>query len=159
MLSRGMSAANLHESFMRLAIAEALRAEAKGEVPIGAVLVRDDAVVAAGFNQPIGTSDPTAHAEIEALRAAAREAANYRLPGTTLYVTIEPCLMCVGAILSARVATVVYGADEPKFGAVRSLIDVGKLGTTHRFEVVSGVLEPECRKLMQDFFRNKRQEP
>ncbi len=154
-----MAETNLHEPFMRLALAEARRAEAEGEVPIGALLVRDGAVVAAGFNQPIGASDPTAHAEIVALRAAAREARNYRLPGTTLYVTIEPCLMCVGAILSARVATVVYGADEPKFGAVRSLIDAKSLATTHHFDVVGGVLEPECRKLMQDFFKTKRQEP
>jgi tRNA(adenine34) deaminase len=154
-----MAETNLHESFMRLALAEARRAEALGEVPIGAVLVRDGAVVAAGFNQPIRASDPTAHAEVVVLRGAAREAGNYRLPGTTLYVTIEPCLMCVGAILSARVATVVYGADEPKFGAVRSLIDAQSLKTTHRFEVARGVLEPECRKLMQDFFKQKRQEP
>jgi tRNA(adenine34) deaminase len=154
-----MAETNLHESFMRLALAEACRAEALGEVPIGAVLVRAGTIVATGFNQPIGASDPTAHAEVLALRAAARAAGNYRLPGTTLYVTIEPCLMCVGAILSARVATVVYGADEPKFGAVRSLIDAQSLATTHRFEVARGVLEPECRKLMQDFFKQKRQEP
>ena len=144
---------------MRLAIAEARRAEAAGEVPIGAVLARDGVRVASGFNHPIGASDPTAHAEVVVLRAAAREAGNYRLPGTTLYVTLEPCLMCVGAILSARVASVVYGADEPKFGAVRSLVDLKSLATTHRFEVVSGVLEPECRKLVQEFFKNKRQEP
>ena len=154
-----MAETNLHEPWMRLAIAEARRGEAASEVPIGAVLVREGAALATGFNQPIGASDPTAHAEVVALRAAAREARNYRLPGTTLYVTLEPCLMCVGAILSARVARVVYGADEPKFGAVRSLIDASGLATTHRFDVVAGVLEPECRKLIQDFFRTKRQEP
>jgi tRNA(adenine34) deaminase len=143
---------------MRLALGEARRAQGRGEVPIGAVLVRDGAVVASGFNQPIGSQDPTAHAEIVALRQAARAIGNYRLVGTTLYVTLEPCLMCVGAIFLSRVATLVYGAGEPKFGAVRSLLDASGLRTTHRFATVSGVCEEDCRKLVQEFFRGKRQE-
>lgn len=151
--------ASEHERFMRLALAEAERAGAAGEVPIGAVLVFEGTLVATGFNQSVSATDPTAHAEIVALRAAARSRSNYRLPGTTLYVTVEPCLMCVGALLSARVARVVYGAAEPKFGAVRSLLDVGSLAVNHRFAVVSGVLEEDCRKLIVSFFRARREEP
>ena len=141
---------------MRDALAQARAAAAAGEVPIGAVLVRDGQVAAAGCNQPIARRDPTAHAEIVALRSAAAAAANYRLPGTTLYVTVEPCLMCVGALAAARVATLVYGAPEPKFGAVKSLLDLGSLRLNHRIEVVSGVLEDECRRLLEDFFRSRR---
>jgi len=148
----------IHETFMRKALEEAHRALHLGEVPIGAVVVMDGAIIASGFNQPIHHADPTAHAEIMALREAAKQVGNYRLPDATLYVTIEPCLMCVGALLSARVCEVVYGADEPKFGGIRSLLNVETLRTNHQFSVVSGVLEPECRKLMQDFFRFKRQE-
>jgi tRNA(adenine34) deaminase len=145
------------EDFMRLALAEARRALAQNEVPVGAVVVHDGAVVGAGFNQPITTGDPTAHAEIVALRAAAVLLRNYRLPGTTLYVTVEPCLMCVGALLLARVDRVVYGASEPKFGAVRSLLDASTLGANHRFEAVAGVLEDECRSLLVGFFRDRRE--
>ncbi len=145
-----------HAGYMRLALEEARRAQAAGEVPVGAVLVADGVVVGRGFNQPIGRVDPTAHAEIVALRAASGALANYRLVGVTAYVTLEPCLMCVGALLNARVATVVYGAPEPKWGAVRSLLDVESLKLTHRFEVVSGVLEEECRALLVDFFRSRR---
>jgi tRNA(adenine34) deaminase len=143
---------------MRLALHEARAALHVGEVPIGAVLVRDREVVASGFNQPIHTVDPAAHAEIVALRRAARVLGNYRLIGTTLYVTIEPCLMCVGALVTARVSRLVYGADEPKFGAVRSILDLEGLRLNHRFEVVRGVLEPECRKLLVDFFKFRREE-
>jgi tRNA(adenine34) deaminase len=145
-----------HEGYMRLALAQARRAFAQDEVPIGAVVVHEGVVVGAGFNQPVSSSDPTAHAEIVALRAAARARGNYRLPGTTLYVTVEPCLMCVGAIVIARVDSVVYGAAEPKFGAVRSLLDVNALAVNHRFEAVAGVLEDECRSLMVEFFRSRR---
>jgi tRNA(adenine34) deaminase len=145
-----------HEDYMRQALAEARRAQEAGEVPVGAVLVADGAVVGRGFNQPIGRLDPTAHAEIVALRAAAATLANYRLVGVTAYVTLEPCLMCVGALLNARVATVVYGAPEPKWGAVRSLVRFDELALTHRFEVVAGVLEDECRRLLVDFFRSRR---
>ena len=145
-----------HETHMRLALAEARRAQQEGEVPVGTVLVADGRVVGGGFNRPIGSRDPTAHAEIVALRAAAAALANYRLVGVTAYVTLEPCLMCVGALLNARVSTVVYGAPEPKWGAVRSLLRVDELDLTHRFEVVSGVLEDECRALMVEFFRSRR---
>jgi tRNA(adenine34) deaminase len=144
------------EAFMRLALAEARRAREGDEVPIGAVVVHEGRVVGAGFNQPVSTGDPTAHAEIVALRAAARGLANYRLPGTTLYVTVEPCLMCVGALVNARVERLVYGAAEPKWGAVRSLLEVSKLPLNHRFEVVTGILEGECRELMLAFFRDRR---
>ena len=151
--------ASEHERFMRLALAEAERAGAAGEVPIGAVLVLEGTLLATGFNRSVSATDPTAHAEIEALRGAARAQSNYRLPGTTLYVTVEPCFMCVGALLSARVARVVYGAAEPKFGAVRSLLDVGSLAVNHRFEVVAGVLEEDCRNLIVSFFRARRAMP
>ena len=145
-----------HEVFMRLALAQARRAFAQDEVPVGAVVVHEGVVVGAGFNQPVSSGDPTAHAEIVALRAAARARGNYRLPDTTLYVTVEPCLMCVGALVNARVASLVYGADEPKFGAVRSLLDVTALGLNHRFEVTAALLEDECRALMKEFFRSRR---
>jgi tRNA(adenine34) deaminase len=147
------------EDFMRLALAEARQAEALGEVPVGAVLVSGETVVAAGFNQPIGTNDPTAHAEIAALRRAGQVLGNYRLVGTTLYVTLEPCLMCVGALVLARVARVVYGAAEPKTGALVSLLDVRALASNHRFEVTSGVLVEECRALMVGFFGKRREGP
>jgi tRNA(adenine34) deaminase len=145
-----------HERFMRRALLEAHRAREAGEVPVGAVVVADGTVVGTGFNRPIGARDPTAHAEIVALGAAGQALANYRLTGTTLYVTVEPCLMCVGAIVHARVATVVYGVDDPKGGAVRSLLDVGSLPLNHRFEAVGGVLADECREILQGFFREKR---
>ena len=144
------------EVFMRLALAQARRAFAQDEVPIGAVVVHEGVVVGAGFNQPVASGDPTAHAEVVALRAAARARGNYRLPDTTLYVTVEPCLMCVGVVVNARVASLVYGADEPKFGAVRSLLDLSALALNHRFEVASGLLEDECRGLMQEFFKSRR---
>jgi tRNA(adenine34) deaminase len=149
-------AASEHEPFMRLALAQAALALAAGEVPVGAVLVRDGGVLGLGYNQPIRTCDPTAHAEIQALREAARGIGNYRLPGSSLYVTVEPCLMCVGAILHARVATVVYGAPDPKGGAVRSLLDPSTLPLNHRFETVEGVLADECRLVLQEFFRSRR---
>ena len=142
---------------MELALAEARRGLAVGEVPIGAVLVSGGIVIARGFNQPLSTTDPTAHAEIVALRAASQRVGNYRLPGAILYVTLEPCLMCVGALVHARVATVVYGAPEPRTGAMGSALDALPLATlNHRFDIVSGVLEEECRELVQEFFRAKR---
>jgi len=145
-----------HETFMRLALAQAALAEAAGEVPVGAIVVIDGRVVGRGYNHPIGTSDPTAHAEVLALREAGRARSNYRLPGAILYATVEPCLMCVGAIVQARVATVVYGVADPKAGAVRSLLDPNTLPLNHRFEVVEGVLAGECRQLLQEFFRDRR---
>ena len=141
---------------MRLALAQAALARAAGEVPVGAVVVRDGAVAGRGYNQPIGTSDPTAHAEVLALREAAHAAGNYRLTSAVLYVTVEPCLMCVGAIVHARVATVVYGAADPKGGAVRSLLDPATLPLNHRFEAIEGVLADECREILRAFFRERR---
>lgn len=146
-----------HDYFMRLALEQAVRAGAAGEVPVGALVVRDGEVLGAGFNQPIGAADPTAHAEIVALRAACRAAGNYRLPGTVVYVTVEPCLMCVGALVHARVATLVFGASEPKSGAIESAFSAHLLpGLNHRVSVVSGVLEEECRGIIQAFFRERR---
>ena len=142
---------------MREALEGARSAMRLGEVPIGAVVVRDGVVVARGFNQPIQRQDPTAHAEVMALRDAARALGNYRLPGCTVYVTLEPCLMCAGALLNARVGTVVYGAAEPKFGALSSILRLEDVPSNHRFEVVSGVLEAECRQLVVDFFKFRRE--
>ena len=150
------AAGALHEPFMRLALEQAALAEARGEVPVGAVVVRDGAVLGRGHNQPIAACDPTAHAEIVALREAARAASNYRLSGATLYVTVEPCLMCVGATVHARIASLVFGALDPKAGAVRSLLDPNALPLNHRFGVVEGVLAEECRELLQRFFRSRR---
>jgi tRNA(adenine34) deaminase len=148
-----------HETFMRLALAQAALAEAAGEVPVGAIVVLDGRVVGRGYNHLIGTSDPTAHAEVLALREAGRARSNYRLPGASLYATVEPCLMCVGAIVHARVATVVYGIADPKGGAVRSLLDPNALPLNHRFEAVDGVLADECRGVLQEFFRPRRDSP
>ena len=143
---------------MRLAIAEARQALHIGEVPVGTVIAHHGELVATGFNQPIRGIDPTAHAEIVALRRAARAVGNYRLAGTTVYVTLEPCLMCVGALVQARVSAVVYGAAEPKWGALRSVLNFEELRLNHRFDVISGVLEAECRQLVVDFFRYRREE-
>jgi tRNA(adenine34) deaminase len=145
------------ELLMDAALEEARRARDAGEVPIGAVVAVEGEIVARGFNQPIGSGDPTAHAEIVAIREAARRVGNYRLTGATLAVTIEPCLMCVGALIHARIGTLVFGAAEPRSGAVISTVRGGELpGHNHRFEVVAGVRETECRELMQEFFRQKR---
>ena len=142
---------------MSAALHEARRAQEGGEVPIGAVVAVGHEVIGRGFNQPIGANDPTAHAEIVAIRDAARHIGNYRLTGATLYVTVEPCLMCVGAIVHARIATVVFGAAEPKSGAVSSMVRGGELpGHNHRFQIVAGVLEAECRELIQEFFKSRR---
>ena len=144
---------------MREALAEAGGALAGGEVPVGAVVVAAETgrIIGRGFNRPIGGLDPTAHAEVVALRDAARRAGNYRLPGATLYVTVEPCLMCAGALVHARIGTLVYGAPEPKAGAVRSMLRSLELaGLNHRVTVVSGVLEDECRAMMQAFFGARR---
>jgi tRNA(adenine34) deaminase len=146
-----------HEAFMRAALVEAARAAALDEVPIGAVIVHDGAIVGAGFNQPISAHDPTAHAEIVALRAAAARIGNYRLTGATMYVTVEPCLMCVGAMVHARIALVVFGAAEPKAGAIVSMTAAHQLpGLNHRLETLGGVLESDCRTLLQEFFKSRR---
>jgi tRNA(adenine34) deaminase len=142
---------------MRAAIDEARRAEQVGEVPIGAVVAIDGEIVGRGFNQPISARDPTAHAEIVALREAAGRVGNYRLTGAAMYVTVEPCLMCVGALVHARIASLVYGAAEPRTGAVVSTVRGTELpGHNHRVEVVGGLLADECRELMQAFFRGRR---
>lgn len=142
---------------MRAALAEAGKARDAGEVPIGAVVVLDDAIIGSGFNQPIASHDPTAHAEIRAIRAAAAAVGNYRLTGATLYVTVEPCLMCVGALVHARIGLLVYGAPEPKAGAVQSMTRAHELpGLNHRLQVEGGVLEAECREVLQQFFQSRR---
>lgn len=146
-----------HDLFMREAIALARMAAAAGEVPVGAVVVLDGRVVGAGFNQPISSCDPTAHAEVVALREAARAVGNYRLTGATLYVTVEPCLMCAGALAHARVGLLVFGAHEPKAGAVASRMRVLEHeALNHRVAVVGGVLADECRDVLQSFFRERR---
>lgn len=143
--------------FMADAIAEARRAEAEGEVPVGAIAVADGRIVGVGHNRPIILADPTAHAEILAIRAAASTLKTYRLATVSIYVTLEPCVMCVGAMLNARIARVVYGARDEKAGALGSLYDIGRDGRlNHRFEVVGGVMESECAELMREFFRSRR---
>jgi len=143
--------------FMREAISQAQNAWALGEVPVGAVVVKDGAIIATGFNQPIGTHDPTAHAEIMALRAAAEILGNYRLPGCSLYVTLEPCAMCSGAMMHARLERVVFGAPDPKTGACGSVVDLfGQDKLNHHTEVTGGVLADECGQLLKDFFAERR---
>ncbi len=143
---------------MRAALELARLARSRGEVPVGAVVVYQGAVIGEGFNQPIGSSDPTAHAEIVALRDAAKRLGNYRLPGATVYVTIEPCQMCVGAMIHARIARVLYGTREPKAGAIESAMSAHEHPSlNHRMEAVGGVLEAECREVIQEFFRSRRQ--
>jgi tRNA(adenine34) deaminase len=145
------------ERLMVEALVEARRARDASEVPIGAVVSLNGEVVGRGFNHPIGAVDPTAHAEIMAMRDAATRVGNYRLTGATLCVTIEPCLMCVGAMVHARIGTLVYGAAEPRTGAVVSTARGAELaGHNHRFEIVSGVREDECRALMVEFFKERR---
>lgn len=148
----------MHDDFfMREAISQARAAECLGEVPVGAVVVREGEIVGRGFNMPIGENDPSAHAEIVALRDAARHLGNYRLPGCQLFVTLEPCAMCAGAIFHARIARVVYGARDPKGGAHGSAIDlfaVEKLN--HHTDIVGGVLAEECGRLLSDFFAARR---
>jgi tRNA(adenine34) deaminase len=148
----------MHEAFMRKALEQAHEARRVGEVPVGAAVVLDGEVAGLGYNQPIGTHDPTAHAEIVAIRDAARKVGNYRLTGATLYVTVEPCMMCVGAMVHARIGTLVFGATEPKAGAVVSTQRAHEhLSLNHHIDVVDGVLEEECRQVMQAFFRKRRQ--
>ena len=143
---------------MRAALAQAAEAKRRGEVPVGAIVVLDGTVVGEGFNQPIGAHDPTAHAEIVAMRAAAKRLGNYRLTGATLYVTIEPCQMCVGAMVHARIARLVYGTPEPKAGAIESAMHAHEHpALNHRIEVLGGVLEDECRAMIQGFFEERRE--
>jgi len=147
----------MNELFMREALRLAQQAEACGEVPVGAVVVKDGRVVGVGFNQPIKQHDPTAHAEIAALRDATRRLGNYRLPGCDLYVTLEPCIMCAGAIMHARIARVVFGASDPKTGAAGSVMNVfAEQRLNHHAEVVGGVLANECGALLSGFFAKRR---
>ena len=142
---------------MRLAIEAAGRAQALGEVPVGAVLVKDGEVIATGFNQPIGRHDPTHHAEIAALRAGAEALGNYRLPGCTLYVTLEPCVMCAGAMMHARLARVVFGASDPKTGACGSVVNLfAEDRLNHHAEISGGVLADECGTMLSNFFAERR---
>ncbi len=143
--------------FMQRALELADAAEAKGEVPVGAVLVRQDEIIAEGANRPIASSDPTAHAEIEALRAGGQIIGSYRLTDTTLYVTLEPCPMCASAIVHARVRRVVFGAWDPRAGAAGSIVDVFALpGLNHRVDVFGGVLADECTRRLREFFAGRR---
>lgn len=145
------------EDWMQYALSLAKKAEQQDEVPVGAILVMDDECIAEGWNKPISSNDPTAHAEIMILRAASEQLQNYRLPGTTLYVTLEPCMMCVGALIHARVARVVYGATDPKAGAAGSVFEL--LGTdklNHKIEITRGVMKDECASLLTSFFQRRR---
>jgi tRNA(adenine34) deaminase len=152
-----MTSTSDDDKWMREALLLARRAEAVGEVPVGAVLVKDGALVGSGWNQPIGAHDPTAHAEVMAMRAAAKQIGNYRLTGTTLYVTLEPCAMCAGALVHARVARLVYGAADPKTGAAGSVFDLVRTDKlNHRLEVEGGMLADECGGLLREFFARRR---
>lgn len=152
-----MSQAELDHQFMQQAIEQAKLAALAGEVPVGAVVVRDGKVISNAFNKPISTHDPSAHAEMLALRAAAQSEENYRLPGSTLYVTLEPCAMCSGAILHARVDRVVYGAADPKTGAAGSVLDVfSSKQINHQTSVEGGVMAEECGQLLRNFFKERR---
>jgi tRNA(adenine34) deaminase len=145
------------EFWMREALSEARKAESEGEVPVGAVVLLNEKIIGRGHNHPILEHDPTAHAEIIALRQATHNIANYRLPGSILIVTVEPCIMCVGAMIHARIEELIYGAADPKYGAVRScyqMADENKLN--HRIRVTSGILEEECAALMSSFFASRR---
>ncbi|MRW89593.1 tRNA adenosine(34) deaminase TadA [Duganella sp. FT80W] len=145
------------DAYMRLALEQAQQAWNLGEVPVGAVVVRDGEVIAVGCNQPIGKHDPTAHAEIVALRAAAEKLGNYRLPGCELYVTLEPCVMCSGAMMHARLAKVVYGAADPKTGACGSVVNLFEQEQlNHHTEIEGGVLAEECGAMLKNFFAARR---
>ena len=144
---------------MRAALDLARQAQAAGEVPVGAVVVRDGEIIGRGFNAPISRQDPTAHAEMLALRDAAQYIGNYRLVGCELFVTLEPCLMCAGAVMHARIARLVYGASDPKTGACGSVVDAfAELRLNHHAEVAGGVLEQECGALLSEFFAKRRAE-
>ena len=152
-----MTQAELDHQFMQQAIEQAQLAALEGEVPVGAVLVRDGKVISKAFNQPITHHDPSAHAEMLVLRAAAKAEENYRLPGSTLYVTLEPCTMCAGAMLHARVDRIVYGAPDPKTGAAGSVLDVfSSKQINHQTTVEGGVMGEECGQLLRSFFKERR---
>jgi tRNA(adenine34) deaminase len=143
--------------FMRLALQEAEEADRRGEVPIGALLVQDGQILGRGHNAPITSNDPTAHAEVQALRSAGQRMRHYRMPGSTLYVTLEPCLMCFGALIHARVERVIFGAPDPKVGVTQLQGQLAQARLNHQLILQGGLLEDECRDLLQSFFRRKRQ--
>ena len=148
---------DLDIALMREALAEASRAAAKDEVPVGAVVVFEGKIIGRGHNQPIASKDPTAHAEIVAIRDAARTMGAYRLPDAILYVTLEPCVMCVGAAIHTRLAAIKYGARDEKAGALGSVYDIGRDGRlNHRIEVVGGIMEAECASMLREFFKDRR---
>jgi tRNA(adenine34) deaminase len=148
---------NDDEKWMGLALKQAIKAEEEGEVPVGAILVKDGLVIAKAHNQPISTNDATAHAEIQLIRNAGKKQENYRLTGTSLYVTLEPCAMCLGAMMHARIERIIYGAHDPKTGVCGSsenLIDASCFN--HKSDLISGVLEHECKQLLKTFFISRR---
>ena len=152
-----MALIHSNDDWMKIALEEAALASANNEVPVGAALVRGNMLLARAGNSPISTNDPTAHAEINVLRFAGQKTGNYRLPGTTLYVTLEPCIMCVGAILHARVHRVVFGATDPKTGALVSKYRIGSDGLgNHTLDVNGGILADECSNLLRSFFQERR---
>lgn len=152
-----MTQEELDQQYMRLAIEQAQLAAQAGEVPVGAVLVRDGRVVSKAFNKPIANHDPSAHAEMLALREAALAEENYRIPGSTLYITLEPCAMCSGAMLHARIDRVVYGAPDPKTGAAGSVLDLfSSKQINHQTSVEGGIMSEECGQLLRDFFKGRR---
>mgnify|MGYP000250479649 FL=1 len=145
------------ESFMRAALQQAIQARDHDEVPIGAVVVKNQKIIGQGFNSPVASHDPTQHAEIMALRDAARRLGNYRLPGCQLYVTLEPCIMCAGAIMHARIARLVYGAADPKTGACGSIVNVfSETRLNHHTQVTGGILAAQCGLMLREFFLARR---
>ncbi|MBU3640769.1 tRNA adenosine(34) deaminase TadA [Polynucleobacter sp. Fuers-14] len=152
-----MTQTELDQQYMRMAIEQAQLAAQSGEVPVGAVLVRGGQVISRAFNKPIANHDPSAHAEMLALREAALTEENYRIPGSTLYVTLEPCAMCSGAMLHARIDRVVYGAQDPKTGAAGSVLDIfSSKQINHQTSVEGGIMSEECGQLLRDFFKGRR---
>lgn len=152
-----MTQVELDQQYMRMAIEQAQLAAQSGEVPVGAVLVKDGQVISKAFNKPIANHDPSAHAEMLALREAALAEENYRIPGSTLYVTLEPCAMCSGAMLHARIDRVVYGASDPKTGAAGSVFDIfASKQINHQTSVEGGIMSEECGQLLRDFFKGRR---
>ena len=152
-----MTQTELDQQYMRMAIEQAQLAAQSGEVPVGAVLVRGGQVISRAFNKPIANHDPSAHAEMLALREAALAEENYRIPGSTLYVTLEPCVMCSGAMLHARIDRVVYGAQDPKTGAAGSVLDIfSSKQINHQTSVQGGIMSEECGQLLRDFFKGRR---
>ena len=150
---------NNDEKWMVLAIKQAVKADTKGEVPVGAVIVKDGQLIAQAHNQPISTNDATAHAEIQLLRVAGRHQKNYRLIDTTIYVTLEPCAMCLGAMMHARIARIVFGASDPKTGVCGSRADLTTESFfNHEMEISGSVLEKECKELLQSFFKSRRKD-